>query len=55
MFFKRQAGNVVNITADRIRTAVITDLQGKLVAKGQEADLNGDRARNLQVTKIHSH
>lgn len=49
MFFKRRAGNDVNATADRVRT------QGKLVANGQEADFNGDRTRNLQVTMIHSH
>ena len=56
MFFKRRAGNDVNVTAGRARTVEerITDLQGKLVTNGQEADFNGDRTRNLQVTTIHS-
>eukprot|EP00752_Nemacystus_decipiens_P012773 g11312.t1 len=47
---ERQAENDADVTAERVRAAGqrITELQGLLAARGQEADANGDRARKLQ-------
>ncbi|CAM9903980.1 unnamed protein product [Pylaiella littoralis] len=47
---ERQTENDADVTAERVRAAGqrITELQGLLAARGQEADVNGDRARKLQ-------
>eukprot|EP00904_Undaria_pinnatifida_P010558 jgi/Undpi1/6632/HiC_scaffold_20.g09111.m1 len=47
---ERQAENDADVTAERIRVAGhrITELQGLLAARGQEADSNGDKARKMQ-------
>ncbi|CAM9783522.1 unnamed protein product [Scytosiphon promiscuus] len=47
---ERQAENDADVTAERVRAAGkrITELQGLVAARGQEADVNGDRARKLQ-------
>ncbi|CAM9212001.1 unnamed protein product, partial [Laminaria digitata] len=47
---ERQAENDADVTAERIRVAGhrITELQGLLAARGQEADSNGDTARKMQ-------
>lgn len=47
---ERQAENDADVTTERVRAAGrrITELQGLLAARSQEADGNGDRARKLQ-------
>ncbi|CAM9940379.1 unnamed protein product, partial [Ectocarpus sp. 13 AM-2016] len=47
---EKQAENDADVAAERVRATGqrITELQGLMAARGQEADMNGDRARKLQ-------
>ncbi|CAM9214818.1 unnamed protein product [Ectocarpus sp. 12 AP-2014] len=47
---EKQAENDADVSAERVRATGqrITELQGLMAARAQEADMNGDRARKLQ-------